>query len=73
MTAGAKKYDLYFAYFSVNDFDPPNTGIYALGVVPSVDEDTTSRTPFDVWASQFGISDKDQSALGDPGVYIPQN
>lgn len=74
--AGGKKFDLYFAYFSVNDFDPDNTGIYALGITPHPASPTTAsgaKQPFDVWASQFGISDKDHTATGDPGVYIPQD
>lgn len=74
--AGGKKFDLYFAYFSVNDFDPDNTGIYALGITPHSASPTTAsgaKLPFDIWASQFGISDKDHMATGDPGVYTPQD
>ena len=76
VVAGAKKFELFFAYFSVNDFDPDNLGIYALGIAPyTADPYTASgaKQPFDVWASQFGISDKDHMATGDPGVYIPQD
>jgi hypothetical protein len=72
--AGGKKFELYFADFSVNNLDDPdNVGLYALGVVPYADDaysSTGPKNPFDVWASQFGIVD--HKATGDPGVYVPQ-
>ncbi len=71
VSADGKKCELYFAYFSVNDFHPDEVGIYALGIVPSADDPASgAKTPFDEWASQFDMSD--DRAIGNPGVYIPQ-
>jgi hypothetical protein len=75
VSANGKKYDLYFAYFPVNEFHPDEVGIYALGVQPyDADPYTASGTkkPFWAWASQFDIG-HNHTATGDPGVYIPQN
>ena len=74
VAANGKKYELYFADYTVNQVDDPNNvGIYALGVVPSRDSGYTAsgaKKPFNAWASQFGI--KNHTATGDPGVYVPQ-
>jgi Domain of unknown function (DUF5104) len=75
VSASGHEYELYFAYFSVNDFHPDEVGIYALGIVPSSDVGGTTsgaKDPFDAWASQFDIGDN-HAATGDPGVYIPQS
>ncbi len=76
VSADGKKYEMYFAYFPVNDFHPDEVGIYAMGVVPFADDDgympSGAKWPFDVWASQFEIGDN-HSASGSPGVYVPQN
>jgi hypothetical protein len=74
--ANGEKYSLHFAYFPVNDFDPRNVGIYALGVAPRADFGYTAsgaKKPFAVWVSQFGINETTHTATGDPGVYVPQN
>jgi len=74
VSANGEKYSLYFAYFRVNDFDPKNVGIYALGVALRADDGYTAsgaKKPFAEWASQFGISDATNAATGDPGVFIP--
>jgi hypothetical protein len=74
LSANGKKYSLYFAYFSENDFHPDEVGLYALGVVPyEADPYSASgeKKPFDVWASQFNIGDN-HTAIGDPGIYVPQ-
>jgi len=74
VSANGKAYSLYFDYFSVNDFHPDEVGIYALGIVPSADDGYTAsgaKKPFTEWASQFDMSD--DRAIGDPGVYVPQN
>lgn len=76
VSADGTKYDLYFAYFSVNDFHPDEVGMYALGVVPAADDGYTAsgdKMPFAKWASQFDIDEKTNTATGDPSVYIPQN
>jgi len=75
VSADGKKYELYFAYFTINDFHPDEVGLYALGVEPyDADPYTASgaKKPFWAWASQFDIG-KNHSATGDPGVYIPEN
>jgi hypothetical protein len=74
VSVNGEKYFLYFAYFPVNDFDPQNVGIYALGVAPRADfgyTESGAKKPFAAWASQFDISDT-HTATGDPGVYVPQ-
>lgn len=73
VSASGKTYELYFAYFSVNDFHPDEVGIYALGVEPyDADPYTASGAtkPFWAWASQFDI--EKHAATGIPGVYVPQ-
>ena len=48
-----------------------NVGIYALGIVPSAEDGymaSGAKKPFDVWVSQFGISDMTYAATGDPGT-----
>lgn len=75
VSAGGKKYEVFFAYFSVNDFHPDEVGIYALGVEPYDPEPFTAsgaRKPFAEWASQFDIDEQTNTATGHPGVYIPQ-
>lgn len=75
VSAAGKEYDLYFAYFPVNDFHPDEVGIHALGVVPHEAEPYTASgalTPFNLWASKFEIGE-DYTATGSPGVYVPQS
>jgi len=75
VSVNGEQYSLHFAYFSVDDFDPHNVGIYALGVAPRADYGYTAsgaRTPFAEWFSQFDISDTTHTATGNPGVYVPQ-
>jgi hypothetical protein len=76
VSANGKKYELFFAYFSVNDFHPDEVGIYALGVEPYDPDPFTAsgaRKPFYEWASQFDIDEKSNTATGNPGIYVPQN
>ncbi|MEO6116165.1 MAG: DUF5104 domain-containing protein [Pseudolysinimonas sp.] len=76
VSAAGKKYELYFAYFSINDFHPDEVGMYALGVVPAADDGYTEsgeKMPFTKWASQFDIDEKTNTATGNPGVYVPQS
>jgi hypothetical protein len=72
VSADGKKYDLFFAFFSVNSFDPHNVGIYALGITPhSANRLTASGAPkpFYVWSGAFDNGKfKDP---GTPGVYVP--
>jgi len=74
--ADGKKYDLYFAYFPVNEVeDPANVGLYALAVAPynahPYTNPTASSKAFNAWASQF--ENVNGKSTGTPGVYIPQN
>jgi len=74
VSADSKQYELFFAYFTVNDFHPDEIGLYALGVEPyDADPYTSSGSikPFPLWVSRFNIDN--HAATGDPGVYIPQN
>lgn len=73
--ADGKKWNLHFAYISVNDYDRKDVGIYALGAVPPSENGYTpsgARKPFPLWAGQFVVSETTHTATGDPGVYIPQ-
>ena len=74
VSANGKKYDLYFADFKVDSgVDPPNAGLYALGVTPyTTDPLTASGTakPFYVWAGAFDNGNYNDP--GTPGVYVPQ-
>jgi hypothetical protein len=70
--ANGKKYDLYFADFTVDTAHPDYVGFYALGVAPHTTDPYTAsgaKKPFDAWASQFHTA---TLASGEPGVYIPQ-
>ena len=74
VSANGKKYDLYFADYTVNEVDDPdNVGLYALGVAPynrdAFINPTASSKAFDAWAGQFGI--ENHKAIGDPSVYVP--
>lgn len=76
VSVNGEQYSLHFAYFSVDDFDRHNVGIYALGIAPRADYGYTAsgaRTPFAEWFSQFDISDTTHTATGDPGIYVPKN
>jgi hypothetical protein len=68
VSSGGKDYWLYFSYFTVNDQDPQNVGIYGIGVAPRTE--TKSSGPEEVffsWAgSVSGLHENDA-----PGVYIP--
>jgi hypothetical protein len=73
VSADGKKYDLFFAFFSVNSFDPHNVGIWALGVTPyNADRFTASGAPkpFYVWSGAF--DNGNFTDPGTPGVYVPQ-
>lgn len=74
VTEDGKKYELYFADFTIHQDDPAdNLGIYALGVTPySADPYTASgaKQPFYAWASQFG--NFHGTTTGTPGIYVPQ-
>ena len=73
--ANGKKYDLDFADFTVDQADPNNVGIYALGAAPhnahAYTNPTASSKAFDAWSSQF--VNEDGKVYGDPGVYVPRN
>jgi len=73
LVADGKKYELYFAYYLVNEIvDPHNVGIYALGVTPYEEDKYTPSgepKPFYQWARQFTL--KDHVSSGHPGVYVP--
>jgi hypothetical protein len=72
--ANGKVYELYFAYYPVNQIDDPNNvGLYAIGVAPySADPYTSSgaKKPLHAWASQFHLTAAKDA--GDPGVFISQ-
>jgi Domain of unknown function (DUF5104) len=75
VSANGKTYDLYFADYTVNQVDDrDNVGLYALGVAPynahPFTKPTAASKAFNTWASQFDI--KNHTAIGNPGVYVPQ-
>jgi hypothetical protein len=71
--ANGKLYELYFAYYPVNQVeDPNNVGLNAIGVAPYSKDSSTpgAKTPLEAWASQFHIEHGE--AAGNPGVFISQ-
>ena len=73
VSAGEKKYEVYFAYVETDTDHPGYLGIYGLGVVPfggPVYTAIGAPQPFNLWASQYGLGD-DGVVTGQPGVYIP--
>ncbi len=70
--ANGKTYDLTFAHFAVNQMDPDNVGLYALGVAPynafPTTKPTAASNAFSAWANQYGI--KKEKATGIPSVYV---
>ena len=70
-----KKFDLYFADFTVNTaVDPDNVGIYALGVTPYTAHTrypSGALKPFYKWSGSF--QNGKPSDPGTPGVYVPQD
>lgn len=75
LVADGKKYELYFAYYPVNDVvDPQNVGMYALGVAPHEEDRFTASgepKPFYKWQGSYQF--RDHVSSGVPGVYIPQS
>lgn len=72
VSADGKKYDLFFAFFSVNSFDPDNVGIWALGITPHTANRFTASgasKPFYAWSGAF--DDGSYTDPGTPGVYVP--
>ncbi|HEX4444757.1 MAG TPA: DUF5104 domain-containing protein [Galbitalea sp.] len=73
VSAGEKKYEIYFAYVETDTDHPGYLGIYGLGVVPfggPVYTAIGAPQPFNLWASQYDLGD-DGVVTGKPGVYIP--
>jgi hypothetical protein len=73
--ADGKKYDLYFADFTINTaVDPGNVGIWALGITPySSDPFTASGAPKPFYAWSGAFQNGNFTDPGTPGVYVPQN
>ncbi len=73
LVADGERYELFFAYYPVNEIvDPENVGIYALGAAPYEEDSFTASgepKPFLQWARQFKL--KDHVSSGNPGVYVP--
>jgi hypothetical protein len=70
VSADGVDYSLFFADFTVNEIDPDNVGIYALGVAAWADDRRSGPSePFFSWAASMTIDESDEE--GYPGVYIP--
>jgi len=68
VTSGGRDYWLYFPYFTVNDQDPHNIGIYGLGVTARTETGTSGpEGDFFSWAGSVN----DTHASNPPSVYIP--
>ena len=52
VSSGGKDYWLYFSYYTVNDIDPANVGVYGIGVAPRTE--TMSSGPEGVFFSWAG-------------------
>ena len=73
VSAGGKKYDLYFADISASTKDPKSVGIYALGVQPYTANPLTASAAakrFFVWANSHLLENGEPT--GTPGAYVPQ-
>jgi hypothetical protein len=69
VSSGGKDYWLFFSYFTVNEQDPDNVGIYGLGAAPRTE--TKSSGPERVFFSWNGSVSDVLGENGPPGVYIP--
>jgi hypothetical protein len=71
VSVDGEEYWLYFADFTVNEVDPENVGLYALGVTPwTEDIHSGAAEPFSAWVS--GIGYRGATGKGYPGVYVPE-
>lgn len=71
--ANAKTYELYFAYYSINQADDPNAvGLYALAVAPYNAKPGTNPTAASkaLFSFENGFSIVDHRVPGTPSVYV---
>jgi hypothetical protein len=60
---------LYFSYYTVNDLDPENLGIYGLGAYPRTERrDSGPEGMFVEWSVTVSSTSGEN---GPPGIYIP--
>ena len=70
VSADGVDYSLFFAFFTVNEADPDNVGLIALGVSAwSDDRGSGPSAPFYSWAGTMTIDGRNESAY--LGVYFP--
>jgi hypothetical protein len=67
--AGGQDYRLYFSYYTVNENDPANVGIYGMGVAPRTE--SLDSGPEEALMSWAGTVADLEGENGPPGVYIP--
>ena len=71
VSSGGKGYWLFFSYYTVNDKDPDNIGIYGMGVAPRTErKDSGPERAFLSWTGSVYDVHGDE---GPPGVYIPND
>jgi hypothetical protein len=70
VSADGVDYSLFFALFTVNEVDPDNVGLYALGVAAwSHDRGHGPSTPLFSWASTMTVDGRYEQSY--PGVFFP--
>jgi hypothetical protein len=69
ISAGGEHYRLFFSYYTINENDPSNVGIYGIGVAPRTESlDSGPEEALMSWAGTVGDLEGEN---GPPGVYIP--
>lgn len=69
ISAGGEHYRLFFSYYTINENDPSNVGIYGIGVTSRTENfDSGPEEALMSWAGTVGDLEGDN---GPPGVYIP--
>jgi hypothetical protein len=69
ISAGREDYRLYFSYYTINENDPANVGIYGMGVAPRTENlDSGPEEALMSWAGSVADLEGEN---GPPGVYIP--
>ena len=70
VSADGKDFWLVFADFTVNDLNPDNVGLYALGVTPwAEDRNSGDSGLLFSWVFSMTIDESDEE--GYPGIYVP--
>jgi len=68
VSSGGKGFWVAFAYFPVNEADPSNEGIYAVGAAPrTAAGDSPQERALFAWLESFDVA-----ATTPPGIFLPE-